>query len=107
MGVMRFAVQSEGLLNSDSDLSQIYVSGFDGRVFASRVEFEGEQLVLRRMYSDSCKLHVPWPVEGFGRPTVSTATLREHDQVYIMPLELAREKSARFGISSLPGKGSG
>ena len=48
MGVMRFAVQSEGLLNSDSDLSQIYVSGFDGRVFASRVEFEGEQLVLQQ-----------------------------------------------------------
>ncbi len=92
MGVMRFTVHPEGLLDSDRDLSEAYLSGFDGRVFPSRVECDGQTIELRRMNSESGKLHVPWNVPGVGRSMVSTATLREHDTAYILALELARGK---------------
>lgn len=92
MGVMRFTVHPEGLLDSKEDLSEAYVSGFDGRVFPSRVEFDGRTIELRRMNAESGKLHIPWHVPGVGRSMVSTATLREHDSSYILALELARGK---------------
>ena len=42
MGVMRFAVYPEGLLDAEADLPRAYISGFDGRVFASRFEVAGD-----------------------------------------------------------------
>ena len=90
MGVMRFTVHPAGLL--DDHVQHAYVSGFDGRVFPSRVESKGETIEFLRTNSDSGKLAVPYPVEGFGLPVVSTATLREHEDNYILALELARGK---------------
>ena len=90
MGVMRFTVHPAGLLETGSDLLDSYVSGFDGRVFPARVELAADLLEVRRMNSDSGKLHIAYPVEGFGRPVISTATLRESDVPYILSLELAR-----------------
>jgi hypothetical protein len=90
MGVMRFTVHPEGLLDPDSDARRAYVSGFDGRVFPARVEPTAGQIEIRRVNSDSGKLHIAYPVEGFGRPVICTATLRESDDPYILALELAR-----------------
>ena len=90
MGVMRFTVHPPGLL--DQQVQQAYVSGFDGRVFPSRVEATGETLEFVRVNSDSGKLAISYPVEGQGWPVVSTSTLREHEVSYILALELARGK---------------
>lgn len=92
MGVMRFTVHPEGLLDAEADLPRAYISGFDGRVFASRFEIDGSVVDFRKMNPDSGKLQVPYPVEGFGKPIVSTASLREHEDPYILSLELARGK---------------
>jgi len=92
MGVMRFTVHPEGLLDAQADLPRAYISGFDGRVFASRFEVDGDNVDFRRVTADSGKLQVPYPVEGFGKPIVSTASLREHEDPYILSLELARGK---------------
>jgi hypothetical protein len=92
MGVMRFTVPNAELFETESDRRRIYVSGYDGRVFPSRVELHGNSIELRRMNSDSGKVHFPSPVPGFGRPLISTATLREHEDAYLLPLELARGK---------------
>ena len=92
MGVMRFTVHPEGLLDAEADLPRAYTSGFDGRVFASRFEVDGNVVDFRKMNSDSGKLQIPYPVEGFGKPIVSTASLREHEDPYILSLELARGK---------------
>lgn len=89
---MRFTVPNEGLFDVESDVRRIYVSGYDGRVFPSRVEQHGDVIELRRMNADSGKVHFPYPVPGFGRPLISTATLREHEDAYLLPLELARGK---------------
>lgn len=92
MGVMRFTVHPEGLLDTEADLPRAYISGFDGRVFASRFEVDGDNIDFRRVNSDSGKLQLPYPVEGFGTPIVSTASLRENEDPYILSLELARGK---------------
>lgn len=92
MGVMRFMVEHPERLDPSSDIQNAYLSGFDGRVFPSRVEFDGRVISIRRTSSESGKLQLPFPVEGFGKPVVSTATLREHETIYILPLELARGK---------------
>lgn len=92
MGVMRFTVHPEGLLDAEADLPRAYISGFDGRVFASRFEVNGDHIDFRRVNADSGKLQIPYPVEGFGKPIVSTASLRENEDPYILSLELARGK---------------
>ncbi|MBM4076584.1 MAG: glycoside hydrolase, partial [Planctomycetes bacterium] len=46
----------------------------------------------RRLSSESCKFSVAWPVTGFGRPIVTTASLPEREQPYLLSVELARGK---------------
>ncbi len=96
MGVMRFQVSPPGFLAGWPEAEQAYISGFDGRVFPTRVERDGDELVCRRPSSDSGRLHVAWPVPGFGRTLVSTSSLREQESVYLLPLELARGKISQL-----------
>ncbi len=92
MGVMRFEVQPEELLDEWPEVHQAYISGLDGRVYATRVEIDGNIVECRRPNSDSGKVHITWPVPEFGRPVITTASLREQDQPYILAVELARGK---------------
>ena len=92
MGVMRFKVHPLGLLDSVADIQHAYVSGYDGRVFPSRVEIDGNVVAIRRTNAESGKLNVAYPVQGFGKPVVSTSTLREQEAPYNLALELARGK---------------
>ena len=92
MGVMRFRVCPPGFLEGWPEAEQAYISGFDGRVFPTRVEREGDELVCHRPSSESGRLHVAWPVPGYGRTLVSTSSLREQDASYLLPVELARGK---------------
>lgn len=92
MGVMRFLVHPDGLLNEWPEAYRAYVSGPDGRVFPTRVEIDGHVLTCRRQNSDSGRLHVAWPVPGFGRPIIATASLREQELPYVLAVELTRGK---------------
>lgn len=92
MGVMRFLIDP---LPSGGDWPEAwrsYISGFDGRVFPTRVEFEGNMMLCRRQSPDSGRLHVAWPVAGRGRPLLFTTSLREQEAPYILAVELARGK---------------
>ncbi|MFG0332470.1 MAG: endo-1,4-beta-xylanase [Maioricimonas sp. JB049] len=92
MGVMRFHVYPRELVQDWPEASRAFISGFDGRIYPTRVEFDGAIMTCRRPHSDSGKLHVAWPVVGFGRPVLSTASLPEREEPYLLPLELARGK---------------
>ncbi|MCA9052586.1 MAG: beta-galactosidase, partial [Planctomycetaceae bacterium] len=92
MGVMRFLALPAEIANDWRDASSAYVTALDGRVFAARVELTDSVLSCTRASSESGKLHVAWPVEGFGRPVLTTASLPESDQPYLLVLELARGK---------------
>ncbi|RMG37701.1 MAG: glycoside hydrolase [Planctomycetota bacterium] len=92
MGVMRFEVQPPELLEHWPELNRAYISGFDGRVHPTKVERDGNIVGFRRQSSESGRLHVAFPVEGFGRPMLTTSSLREFDGVYNLAVELARGK---------------
>jgi hypothetical protein len=96
MGVMRFLVYPSELILAWPEVFDGYISGADGRVFPTEVEVVGNVVNCRRAATDSGKLHVAWPVEGFGRPVVSTASLYEREEPYLLPLELARGKIAQL-----------
>ncbi len=90
MGVMRFLVYPENLLEDWPELQRAYVSGFDGRVFPTRVEVEGNVVACRRTSADSGKVHVALPIPGFGRPSVCTSSLPEREEPFLLAVELAR-----------------
>ncbi len=89
MGLMRFVVSPPERITEEA-LQQAYLSGIDRIAWQVEVGMEGGQLVARRAVSESCNLHVPWPVKGRGRLTLSTGSLMEQPRPYHLPLELAR-----------------
>ena len=89
MGLMRFVVTPPQRL-TDEMVRHAYLSGIDRLAWQVRAWADGDQLVLERAVSDSGNLHVPWEVEGHGRPTLSTACLNEEFGPHHLPLELAR-----------------
>lgn len=92
MGVMRFLVHPGDIFDRWPEAYRAYISGFDGRVCPTRIEIDGPILTCRRQTAESGRLHVAWPVAGFGRPMVSTSCLREQDKPYLLSVELARGK---------------
>jgi hypothetical protein len=90
MGVMRFRIPSGAGDASAPEYERACLGGIDGRVFAMQVSVEDDLLVCRRESSESARLHIPWPMPGYGRPVLSTASLRERDAPYHLSVELAR-----------------
>lgn len=95
MGVMRFLIHPPSVVEDCPDVFRAYLSGWDGRVFPTRVEIDGDVMACRRPVSESGKLHVSWPVDGFGRPVLSTSSLPEREQPYVLAVELARGHISR------------
>jgi Glycosyl hydrolase family 10 len=96
MGVMRFLVRPIELLQNWPEIYRAYVTGFDRHVFPTRVELDGDILTCRRPLSDSGKLHITFPVDNFGRPVLSTSSLPEREEPYLLPLELARGRISQL-----------
>ncbi|MEX0727195.1 MAG: endo-1,4-beta-xylanase [Planctomycetaceae bacterium] len=96
MGVMRFMVRPPGLVDALPDLHRAYITGIDSRVFPIRVDLEGEILACRRQTSESGRLHVAFPIPGFGYPVIGTSSLREQDEPYLLAVELARGKISQL-----------
>ncbi len=92
MGVMKFQVHPADLMADWPEAQNAYITGLDGRVFPSRVEIEQNLINCRRPASDSGKFNIAWPVPGFGRPVLTTSSLREQESPYQLAIELARGK---------------
>ena len=105
MGLIRFAVHPTSLIADWPEVYRGYLTGSDGRGFPTRIEVDEEYVGCRRTTSESCKFHVAYPVPDFGRPFVSTASLPEREQPYLLVVELARgkdRKSTRLNSSHIP-----
>lgn len=89
MGVMRFTVPDPNCLSEEA-ISRAYVMGLDCIPTPSEKRLEYDQLIIEREIDESGNLHIPWDVDGFGQLLLSTASLMERDQPYLLPLELAR-----------------
>lgn len=92
MGLIRFAVHPASSIADWPEVHAGFLTGADGRVFPTRIELLDNVVGCRRTSSESVKFHVVWPVEGFGRIVVSTASLPESDEAYLLTVELARGK---------------
>jgi hypothetical protein len=92
MGLIRFAVHPVDLFREWPEVYSAYLTGADGRIFPTRVEIIDNVIECRRSTSESVKLNIVWPVEGYGRIMISTASLPENDAPYLLPVELARGK---------------
>jgi hypothetical protein len=92
MGLIRFAVHPASLIDDWPEAYRGYLTGADGRVFTTRIEVDGQTVGCRRTSSESSKFHVAWPVPGYGRPVIATASLPERDEPYLLAVELARGK---------------
>src|SRR5262245_28181428 len=90
MGVIRFLVHPASVFDDWPEVHRAYISGVDQTAWATRIEVDGNLVICRRQNSDSGKLNVAWPVAGFGRPVLSTASLPERDEPYLLVVELAR-----------------
>ncbi len=89
MGVMRFRVYPPERITEEI-VQQAYLSGIERTSWPVRTAIEGGDLLLQRSVSDSANLHVPWPVEGHGPLTLSSGSLMERPEPYLLPLELGR-----------------
>ncbi|CAN5722651.1 hypothetical protein BH23PLA1_BH23PLA1_19520 [soil metagenome] len=92
MGVLKFRLTPPDLADQHPELLRAYVTGLDRTPERVAVELRPGQLICQRENPESCRLHVPWLVEGVGMPYVSTATLIERPQPYELAVELARGK---------------
>ncbi len=92
MGMMRFRV-FPAERNTEHLARRAYLSGIDRTSWPVRTAVEGDLLLLQRSVSDSANLQAPWPVEGHGELTLSSGSLIERDEPYLLPLELARNDS--------------
>ena len=89
MGLMRFRVYPAQRI-TDELVQQASLSGIDRVSWPVRASVEGDELLLQRLASDSANLQIPWPVEGYGTVVLTSGTLMESEQPYLLPLELAR-----------------
>lgn len=90
MGVMRFSIDPLTPDQLGEKTLQAYVVGYDGRVMPTRTAFEDGCLTCTRPISDSGKVKIVWPVEGRGLISLSTTSLRERSEPYLITVELAR-----------------
>ncbi len=92
MGVLKFRLSPPELATKVPDLRKAYVTGIDRTACRTSVDLRGGLLSCLRETGESGRVHVPWPVAGYGEPMVSTATLAERAQPYDLGIELARGK---------------
>ncbi len=89
MGLIRFLVPRPDRIPPEA-VSRAYMVGMDEVPWASRIVATEEVLIVDRPVGDSGCLHIPWRVEEFGEMMLSTASLMERDQAYLLEVELAR-----------------
>lgn len=90
MGLMQFRFHPPDLAEQVPGLPSAYVTGQDRTPGRGVVEVAPGVLSCRRESPESGRLHVPWPVRGYGTPVVATATLAERPEPYDLAVELAR-----------------
>ena len=92
MGVMKFRLPPNEANRQEPDYRKAYITGLDRTPGRLAVELRNGVMTCTRESTESGRLFVPWPVEGFGMPLVGTATLAERPAPYTLAVELARGK---------------
>ncbi|MGD9645583.1 MAG: endo-1,4-beta-xylanase [Pirellulales bacterium] len=91
MGVMRFSLPSPSPLGP-SAVARAYFSGPDGIPWPSHTRLVGNTVEVERSVTESGNFHIPWPAGEAGELVLSTSTLPERADPYLIAVELARGK---------------
>lgn len=94
MGLMKFSIQTEGLVPSVSIPTADFVT-FDGRVISAESRLQGNVLECVRAQTDSSKLRILCDL-GDRKTVVQTTSLPESQEPYQLELELARGELSRL-----------
>lgn len=89
MGQMRFRVPEANRFD-DRQWNTAVVTGIEGIPWVGRVRLKEGILELERTIDESGKLSLIWPTREFGPITLTTSSLRCGDELYSLPVELAR-----------------
>ena len=92
MGVMKFRLPSNDLSQRLPDYRKAYITGLDRTPGRVGIELRNGLMTCLRDTTESGRLFVPWPIDGYGTPIVGTATLAERPAPYSLAVELARGK---------------
>jgi hypothetical protein len=92
MGVMKFRLPSNEATRKLPDYRRAYIIGLDRTPGRLAIELRNGLMTCVRETTESGRLFVPWPIEGYGMPLVGTATLAERATPYVLAVELARGK---------------
>ena len=101
MGVMKFRLPSNEATRKAPDYRKAYITGLDRTPGRLAVELRNGVMTCVRESTESGRLFVPWPIEGFGMPLVGTATLAERPAPYVLAVEL-RAVSSTTSATSYP-----
>jgi hypothetical protein len=71
-------------------VDRAYIAGIEAIPWYGRNVWSQGVLTIERGVSESGNLHIPWNVPGHGQPVLSTCTLMERQEPYVLELELAR-----------------
>jgi GH35 family endo-1,4-beta-xylanase len=91
VGLLRFLVPEPERL-TERAVQQAYLCGLDPIPAFCRARLAEGELIVEREGTESVKLNLPWRIDGYGEPLITTATLTQRDRPYLLPLELARGK---------------
>ncbi|MBL7106782.1 MAG: endo-1,4-beta-xylanase [Phycisphaerae bacterium] len=90
---MKFQVFKEGVLADKADVGCAYLSGTDGIVLKQvDIKFADGVIECNKPNLSAASLSLMWEVLGFGKIMLSTTTLPQREEPYILNLELARSK---------------
>jgi Glycosyl hydrolase family 10 len=90
MGQLHFLVPQPERLSPES-IASAHFTGRDRLPLITSAELETPgELLVDREDGESGSFNILWPVEGRGRILLTTSTLIERQQPYLLPLELAR-----------------
>ncbi len=89
MGQMQFLAPNRERVPSRA-LESAYIAGQEGIPWQSRTFWRDDCLVVEREIGDSGNFHLAWATSNHGEMVLSTASLAERDEPYLLPVELAR-----------------
>ncbi|MCA9222912.1 MAG: endo-1,4-beta-xylanase [Planctomycetales bacterium] len=86
---MRFQIPRPEQLPDDA-FRWAYMAGLEGIPVRSVNRMSGSTLIVDRDIDESGNLFIPWRVAGRDPLVLSTASLMERDEPYLLPVEIAR-----------------
>jgi len=89
MGQFRFDAP-QSLKGSVPHWDAAYICGIEGIPWEGKVQWENGLLSIDRPIDESGKISIPWPIGDCGSRVLTSCSLRQSDDAYFLPLELAR-----------------